>query len=123
MLTITDGGSLSRALTTSIDPLMKQLLILRRDQLGDITDQARFIVLQPGDSLEALEKELGFPIVGDPACVFGPEWVADHGTFFEALWLLTDDGYGHVTIFGKQPGTDSRLLELCAAYADEQLTT
>jgi hypothetical protein len=37
MLTITDGGALTRALKLSIDLGLKQLLIERRDQLcGDI---------------------------------------------------------------------------------------
>ena len=34
MLTITDGGSLARALKLTIDLRLKQLLIERRDQLG-----------------------------------------------------------------------------------------
>jgi hypothetical protein len=50
MLTITDGGSLSRALSSSLDPGIKRLLRLRCKQLGgDITHQARFVIVQPGD--------------------------------------------------------------------------
>ena len=45
MLTITDGGSLSRALRTPIDLRLKRLLIERRDQLGgDISGEARFVI-------------------------------------------------------------------------------
>ena len=48
MLTVTDGGSLARALRTPIDLRLKRLLIERRDQLGgEIVDIARFIVVQP----------------------------------------------------------------------------
>ena len=89
MLTITDGGSLTRALSTSIDPLLKRLLIERRDQLGgDIVDNARFVVIQPGDSLDTLEIALGFSVFqnqtdgrrfDDPQFSPSWEWLADHG--------------------------------------------
>jgi len=93
MLTITDGGSLTRALKTPIHNEIRQLLTERRDQLGgDFTDLARFIVVQPGDSLGALEKELGFPGLSDPEASFGCEWVADHGDTYEAVWVLSGKG-------------------------------
>ena len=63
MLTIIDGGSLTRALKLPIDLRLKRLLIERRDQLGGrIEDITRFIVVQPGDSLRALEAALGFSV-------------------------------------------------------------
>lgn len=120
MLTITDGGSLSRALSTSMHPQLKQLLLQRRDQLGSIENQARFIVIENSDSLDDLEKELGFPIAGDEELFFGPEWVADHGAVLEAVWLLSDDGYAHCALVPRQAGIDPRLISLCEAYATEQ---
>ncbi len=113
MLTITDGGSLTRALSTSIDPSMKRLLIERRDQLGgDMEGLARFLITGL-DGLDALEKELGFPIRADLEGSFGCEWIADHGTFYEALWILTDDGFAHVALVTKHDGIDPELLKLC----------
>jgi len=122
MFTITDGGSLTRALSMLIGPPMKQLLIERRDQLGgDITDLARFIVVQPGDSLEALEAALGFPGLSDPEASFGCEWVADHGDTYEAVWVLTDCGFAHVLLAPKQQGIDPELLRLCGLYVTDPL--
>lgn len=130
MLTITDGGSLSRALSLPIDQQLKQLLIERRDQLAefeDLSEIARFIIVQPGDSMAALEKELGFSVFrnpvdgqlfGDPEFSPGWEWIADHGHCFEMVFVYTDDGYGHVVIAPKGPGIDPKLLRLCQAYAD-----
>ncbi len=64
MITIINRGSLAHALSLPINPQIKQLLIDRRGQLGDdIVDLARFIVVQPGDSLGALETALGFSIL------------------------------------------------------------
>ncbi len=113
MLTVTDGGSLARALSRSIDVPMKRLLIERRDQLGgDIKGLARFLIAEPADGLAALEEELGFLVRADLEGSFGCEWIADHGTFFEAVWILTDDGFAHVALIPKL-GADSDLLRLC----------
>ncbi len=121
MLTVTDGGSLLRALSTSIDPPMKRLLVERRDQLGgDIKDLARFLIAEPLGGLDALETELGFPVRGDLEGRFGCEWVADHGTFYEAVWILTDDGYAHVALIPKQD-IDPGLLHLCELYVTDQV--
>jgi len=102
MLTITDGGSLTRAHNTSIDLRLKRLLIERRDQLGgDIVDLARFIVVQPGDGLDALETALGFSILenqtdgrrfGNPDFSPSWEWLADHGHCFELVFIFDDSG-------------------------------
>ena len=130
MLTITDWGSFARALSLPIDPHLKQLLTLRRDQLAefdDLTEIARFIIVQPGDSLDALEKELGFSVFrnpvdgrlfGDPEFDPGWEWIADHGHCFEMVFIYCDSGFGHVVIIPKEQGLAPELLRLCQAYAD-----
>ncbi len=116
MLTITDGESLLSALSTSIDPSMKRLLIERREQLGgDIKGLARFLIAEPIDGLNALESELGFPVRGDLEDSFGCEWVEDHGTFFEAVWILTDDGYAQVAFITKR-GANPDLLNFCEMH-------
>ena len=126
MLTITDGGSLTRALSLPIDLRLKQLLLDRRDQLGgDITDIARFIVVQPGDSFKALEQELGFDIFqdadgvnfGDPGFSGRWEWLAYHGHCFEMVFILTDDGFAHVVLIQDSPMQNRRLRLLCLTHA------
>ncbi len=120
MLTITDGRSLARALSLPVDARIKRLLTLRCEQLGgDITDLARFIVVQPGDGLDALETVLGFPVFGEPELSFAPEWVADEGDLLEAVWILTDCGFAHVAVVPRGPGISPQLIEVFAAYASE----
>ena len=122
MLTITDRGSLARALSLPIDVRLKQLLIERRDQLGgNITDRARFLIPYPEDSLELLENELGFPGLSDPESSFGCEWVADLGSLYEAAWILSDDGFAHVALISKQQGMDARLIKLCAGLVTDEV--
>ena len=129
MLSITDGGSLSRALKLPIDLRLKQLLIERRDQLGgNITDKARFVIVQPGDNPNALEAELSFSVFqnpgdgtrfGDPDFTPGWEWIEDHGFCFELVFIFTDDGFAHVALIQNAQGIDPELLKLCRLYVTD----
>ena len=130
MLTITDGGSLAGALKLPIDSHLKQLLIERRDQFGgDITNIARFIVVQRGDSMTALEEKLGWSVFvtpegqrfGKPSFYPGFEWLADHGHCFEMVFILTDDGFAHVVIIEQSVGVDPDLLKLCKMYVTDRI--
>ena len=130
MLTIIDGGSRARILTLPIDLRLKRLLMKRRDQLGgDIKDSARFIVIEPGDRMEAFERELGWSILttlegqcfGDPDYYPTWEWLADHGHCFELVYIFTDDGFAHVVLIEKALGVDPDLLKLCEQYATAEV--
>lgn len=119
MLAITDGGSLSRVLKLPIDLRLKRLLVERRDQLGgDIENHVRFVIVRPGESLRALESELGFPAFsGDPS--FAPDWGQDWGSFYELVWILDDSGYAHVCLIMKGGHMDADLLAVCTTHASE----
>ena len=130
MIIVQDWASLSRALTSPLDIRLKQLLIERRDQLAefdDLSEIARFIIVQPGDSLDDLEKELGFSIFRNPVdgrlfgdTEFSPgwEWLANHDSVWEICFIYDDSGFGHVVIIPNEQGIDPALLRLCQAYAD-----
>jgi hypothetical protein len=129
MLSITNGEALSRALSSAIDDRLKQLLTLRRDQLGgDITDQAHFAIVQPADTASDLKKTIGFSIFRNPAdgsrfgeSDFAPgwEWVQDHGFTYELCFIMDDSGFGHVVIIPKERGVDPELINFCRQYASE----
>lgn len=130
MISITDGASLSRALRLPIDLRIKRRLIIRRDQLGgEIDDQARFVVMQPGDSLRALQSALGYSVFENPVdgtrfgeTDFSPgfEWLSFDGHLFEMTWILDDSGYAHVIIIPDSPMQNRDLRELCLTYAEER---
>ena len=119
MLAIVDGVSLTRALRTTLAPELKQLLTDRIRQLDveDLSKVARFLIVEVGDTLDTVEKELGFAIGGDSHDSFGCEWIEDHGDVVELVWILTDDGFAHVVLLTKSAGLDPELLRLCAAQA------
>jgi hypothetical protein len=129
MLSISNGEALKRALNSPIDGQLKQLLRLRRDQLGgDITDQVHFAIVQPADTAADLERTIGFSVfqnpadgsrVGEPDFAPGWEWIEDHGFAYELCFIMDDSGFGHVVIIPKEQGVDPELLDFCRQYASE----
>lgn len=128
MLNITDEQALARALDSPLDPLLKALLVRRRDQLladagGDyiLSELAQFVVIDPHDAVAKIEQVAGYPLVTSPAF----EWVADHGGLFEAVTILSDDGFAAVLLVPDTSGIDQALLTLLrdlATRADDLLS-
>lgn len=109
MLSIRNSADMDRALVSLLDPALRRLLTLRRDQLTedglDLEEIGHFIVVRPGDSLAEVEAEAGVAIatnlvdgsrLGDPE--FEPlfEYVTRKDGYLEAIMILSDDGFGLV---------------------------
>ena len=106
------------------DPLdldLKSLLTTRRDQLMeyDLSELGVFVIIQPGDTMAAIETATGWPILMDGVPTF--EWVQRHGTIWEIPFVLADSGAGHVLIVPEGEGIDTTLLDLCRAHADQPI--
>ena len=80
------------------DPDILKLVTLRLSQLGS-TLTAPMIIMEPGDCLSDIEKEIGFPILTnlfddisypDPDFVPSCEALEDHGGCYEMLFLFSD---------------------------------
>lgn len=89
-------------------------------------EQGYFILVEPGDTDEKLAAETGYAITKDIIndsqygdSDFSPnfEYLEDHGSFYEVVYVLTDSGFTLVFIIPKAAGVESTLLELCAEYA------
>jgi hypothetical protein len=127
MLIINDQTSLERALAAPLDTRLKSLLWKRACELGSYGfDLAHFIVVQPGDTLEAVTEALSFsplqnPVDGavwpDPDFTPGWEWIEDHGGAYEAVFILDDSGFGRVLLIEAGGDCETALLRLCAQYA------
>ena len=130
MLIVQDWASLSCVLKLPIDLRLKQLLADRRDQLAEfsnLSEIARFVIVQPGDSLVAVERVLGFSVLqnpvdgrtfGDPDFSPGWEWIANHGHSWELVFVYTDCGFAHVVLIQNSPMQNRQLRALCLSYAD-----
>jgi hypothetical protein len=110
-------------LTDITDIPIRHLLEQRREQLaefGEPADLGGFYIIEPGDTLPAIEQSIGFPIATrfpDPAFVPTWEWIENHGTFWEAPFVLCDDGSGFLLLVPDRPDIDAELLALMRAYA------
>ena len=106
------------------DPDIHKLVTLRLTQL-DSTLPSSMIIMEPGDSLSDIEKEIGFPILTnlfddvrypDPDFVPCFEVLEDHGAFYEMVFILSD-GDDAIEIFIPKTGVDQLLLAMCSQFA------
>ncbi len=106
------------------NPDILKLVTLRISQIGS-TLTALMIIMEPGDCLSDIEKELGFPILTnlfddisypDPDFIPFCEALEDHGGCYEMLFIF-GDGEEAIEIFIPKTGVDSELLSMCADFA------
>lgn len=120
MISIRSSAELAPTLAGSLDPHLKALLKLRRDQLLDepdldLRDLAHFIIAQPGDTVALIERDAGV-LLGEGGGS-NLEWVQLHdGGWFETVIILTDDGFGVALFVPDRPDTDPSLLGLLRAH-------
>ena len=109
-----------------IHPDKHKLVTLRLTQLDSILT-APMIIIEPGDSLSSIEKEIGFPILTnlldditypDPDYMPSCEALEDHGGCYEMLFIL-GDGEEAVEIFIPKTGVDASLLSMCADFSNQ----
>lgn len=126
MISIRSTADMARALALPIDAELKRLLALRRDQLlehggYDLGELAHFFVVEPTDTVAAIEVAAGVPLstnlvdgskYGDPGFTSNFEYVAHHGPWFEAVMIVSDDGFGIVLFIPDRPDIDQILLGL-----------
>ena len=119
MLNITNSAAWARALDSPIDLALKGLLRLRGDQLMtdtggeyDLGDLVQFVVVGPGDTITRIEAAAGYPVVTSPAF----EWVAEHDGWYEAVTILSDDGFGIVLLVPDIEGVNPALLALLRSH-------
>ena len=107
-----------------IDLEILKLITLRLTQL-DPNLPTQMIIMEPGDSLSDIEKEIGFSILinlfddiiyPDPDFVPSCEALEDHGGCYEML-ILFSDGDDAIEIFIPKTGVDPLLLSMCSQFA------
>ena len=111
------------------DPDILKLVTLRLAQLSS-TLSTPMIIMEPGDSLSSIEKEIGSPILTnlfddisypDPDFVPSCEALEDHGGCYEMLFIL-GDGEEAIEIFIPKTGVDASLLSMCADFSNQPET-
>jgi hypothetical protein len=109
-----------------IDPDIHKLVTLRLAQL-ESTIPSPMIIIEPGDTLSEIEKEIGFSILTnlfddisypDPDFVPSCDALEDHGGCYEMLFIL-GDGEEAIEIFIPKTGVDTSLLSMCADFSNQ----
>ncbi len=100
MLILTSGEALTYA-----RPLIPPSIF---ERYANLIDVAWLFFLQPGDRIDHLQTLRGRPFEGW-------EFIELNDGWFEAVFVLSDDGFGHVILIPDQPTTDPELLALCRA--------
>ena len=86
----------------------------------------KFALVEPGDSIAEVEAATSCQVIHDRFnnsrygdATFQPsfEWLVEHPTFYEAVFVISDDGYGIDLIIPKAIGIEADLLAMCAEYA------
>ena len=103
---------------------MQTLSNLQARKYVEFTVEAQFILVEPFDSIDALEQSTGCPIITSwfsdavyPHEDFAPsfEFVEEHHDFYEMVFVLTDD---HTTVFiVPKSGSVPLLLALCEEFS------
>ena len=131
MITIYDSVDMARVLSAPIDPDLKAILLDRLELLADfsewdLADLAHFIIVEPGDCIEAIETELGISLFVNlvdgaryPDSRFEPNWehcIVRKG-YFDLTFALCDAGLAICLLVPDRDDIESQLLELCREYA------
>lgn len=132
MITIYDGADMAHVLAGAIVPGLKTILLARLELLAeflsdwDLGDLAHFVVVEPGDTMAAIEVELGispFENLVDglryPDPAFEPSWefcIARNG-YYDVTFALCDSGLGLVLLVPDCDGVVPELREMLMVYS------
>ena len=127
MIALRDAAQLPEIANTEVRHLVAQRIQdLSQDEPWDADVLGPFIVVEPGDQLAAVDRQLGFSIMtsringahfGDPSFVPCHEILEEHPGSYEIVFILDDSGYGITVFVTKDLAVDASLLAMCARYA------
>ena len=109
---------------------IRELVRQRINHLGgfafDATELGYFLVVETGDTLEAINAQLGFDILCNRmTCVrydhadFAPsfELIEELPSCYDMVVIYSDDGFGVELLITKEEVIDPDLLAMCQRYA------
>lgn len=117
MQIIDSMAALARAMNELTDPALKLLLTLRRNQAGDYMEEAaRFLIVEPPDTLAEVEAAIGFPLATDEAPSW--EWLEHHdGGWIEIVFVFSDECPADVLLVPTSADIDAGLIALIQRHA------
>jgi hypothetical protein len=115
-----DGAAIRAAVTSTTDAELADLIACRVQEISDYEVQdlgelAHLFVIEPGDTLQQINHELGFALPERPIDI-----IETHAHWFEITIVLRDDGFGVVLYVPVLAEIDPDLLTLCRSRAAMQ---
>ena len=123
------------------DPYIHELVSLRWSQIlaGEPYDYDRhgyMVIVEPGDTVEQLEQEIGLPILhglfddvpfGDPDFTPCFEILEEHTyenavRIYEMVFISNDDGFATTVFVPAIEGVPEDLLAMCRSFATPAMT-
>ena len=131
MITIYDSADMAHILSGPIDHNLKAILLERLELLAefsewDLADLGHFIIVEPGDCIDAIERELTFsPMVSfdghrfpDECFTSGMwEFCIKRKGYFDLTFALSDAGLANCLLVPDRDDIEPTLLELCRIYS------
>ncbi len=109
---------------------IRQLVQQRISDLGgeafDAAALGYFLVIEPGDTLEAIHAQVGFNILqnrftgihyNDTGFTPSFEFVQEFASCYDMVFVISDDGFGVELFVPKEEGIETDLLAMCRMYA------
>ena len=129
MLSFDNAAAIAAAPTTAtIDPTLRQLIADRVHDWNatDLLDLTHLLVVQPGDTEEAIIEEVAFSPLVNPidgrrfgSRGFEPcwDWLERHDGCWELIMTVANSGFAFVVFVLDDDGIDPHLRKLCETYA------
>lgn len=124
MIKVTDLAGTARI----ANPAIRQLVEERINDLGgeafDAEALGYFLVIEPGDTLGAIDAQLGFPILANritgirfdqPGFWPSFEFVEEFPSCYDMVFIISDDGFG-IEVFIPKDIEIQDLLAVCQRY-------
>jgi hypothetical protein len=112
------------------NPVLRELVQQRINDLGgeafDTDALGYFVVIEPGDTIEAIHAQVGFNILHNRfsgirfnATGFTPsfEFIEEFPACYDMVFVLDDSGIGIELFVLKEEGIDTELIAMCQMYA------
>lgn len=130
MLSLPDAAAIRAALHQPLQPRLHAILIdeLATAKACELQDLTYILVIQPGDTEEAIKQEIGWSPLVNPieeakfeTAGFAPYWVAveDLGGWYELIHAVGNDGFAYILLIEDAAGVPAELLRMCRQYAGE----
>jgi hypothetical protein len=99
------------------DAAIRQMILQRINAIAsdgpyDATQHGYFLVVESGDTLQAINKQVGFDLLAKPY-----EILEEYSDCYDLLYIICDDGFGVELLIPKNVDIDPDLLLMCQRHA------